>query len=125
MTGLSSQLADPSRIANFAPGPCSVINATTDSSRVAIGGNGTDFQFYNAGTNEAFVNVGDGTVVAVAAPGTTDVAGGNITVPPGAIVIYNFGAKVLAAVEAGSAVNVAAVTATGGALLRISQGQGS
>jgi hypothetical protein len=102
-----------------------VINAGTVSARVPIAGNGQDFLFYNDGTNEAFVNVGDGTVLAVAAAGTNEVGTGNVVVPPGMLVVYDFGAQVAAVVATTGTVNVAGVTATGSALLRISQGRGS
>lgn len=81
---------------------------------VLTGGSGQDFEFKNVGTVEAFVTVG---TVAVANAATTGVET-SISIPAGAILVYNFP-------MAPDAATVAFITASGTTTLRAAQGTGS
>jgi hypothetical protein len=107
---------------NFQSQENGTIAATATSQRIPFGGSGTDFQITNLGPDEAFVAVGPSTVVAVAGGTATLADDGSISVPPGAIVVYNF-RNAMGALQGGPPF-VAAVS-SGTALLRVSQGVGS
>lgn len=106
---------------NFQSQQNATIAATSVSQSVQFNGPGTDFMFVNMGTAEAFVAVGPASVVAVAGGGATAANDGSISVPPGAIVVYNF-RNAMVALQ-GLPPYVAAISPTG-TLLRISQGAG-
>lgn len=100
---------------NFRGTAYGTLAVSNSSGTLALtGGVGQDFEFKNVGTIEAFVNLG---TLAVANAGTTGVET-SLSIPAGAILVYNFP-------NAADAATVAAVTATGTTTLRVSQGNGS
>lgn len=119
-TNLNPQ-ANPSHpvsVYNFAPTANGSILATNVSQSIAIGGYGNTFQFQNAGTAEVFVEVGGASVVAVAGGAITAASDGSLAIQPGYCVVYDYPGLALP-------LYVAAVTASGSSLVRVSRGRGS
>ena len=106
---------------NFQSTQNATIAATATSQSVEFSGSGTDFLFINTGTAEAFVAVGPSSVVALAGGSVTAANDGSISVPAGAVVVYNFRNAMVAL--KGAPPFVAAISPTG-TLLRVSQGMG-
>lgn len=92
------------------------IAVTSTSQAIALQGAGGSVLLQNVGTTECFVAVGDSTVTATAGTGTTDATDGSMSVPAGAIVVYSIPQ---------TATYVAAVTAAGTTILRVSRGSGT
>jgi hypothetical protein len=92
------------------------IAVTTTSQRIALTGTGSSIRVANVTATEAFINVGDSTVVAVAGAGATQASDGAMSVPANSLGFY---------AVPGSATHVAAITAAGTATLRISRGEGA
>lgn len=103
---------------NFRSTDNATIATTGTSANVTMVGDGTDFQFANVGTAEAFVTVATSAATAIAGGGSTKDGDGSNSVPAGAIMVYSFP-------NAGSAPSVAAITATGTTTLRVARGFGS
>jgi len=109
---------------NFQAGQKNTLACSETSNNVKFSGASTDFEFKNIGTNEAFVDFG-GSDVTVTAGGTNTAANdGGLSIPAGAILIYNATDKMV--VQQGGPIYVAGVCASGNTTtLRITQGTGS
>ena len=104
---------------NFRSTDNATVAVTNSTGNVALTGQGSDFEFKNTGSVEAFVNVGaSSSVTATAGGALTADKDGSQSVPAGAILVYSFP-------NCGATPYVAAITATGTTTLRVSQGFGS
>lgn len=104
-----------STIRNFRPISAGTLVTTGTSGTLTLAaGVGQDFEFKNVGTLEAFINLG----TTVTAGGTVTAEGGGLSIPAGAILIYNFP-------NAQDGATIAAITQTGTTTLRVAQGTGS
>ncbi len=109
---------------NFQAGQKNTLACTATPASVQFIGPGTDFEFKNVGTGEAFVAFG-GANVTVTSGGTVSAANdGGLSIPAGAILIYNAADAMTA--QQGAGIYVAGVCASSvTTTLRITQGSGS
>lgn len=109
---------------NFQAAQKNTLACTATSNSVEFTGNGTDFEVKNIGTTEAFIAWGGPAVTVAAGGSSTAQNDGGLSIPGGAILIYN--ATDLMVAQQGGPIYVAGICASGGSTtLRIAQGTGS
>lgn len=109
--------AIPSAFAAFFPEQTSTLACTTSSASVAVGLVGDTLMLKNEGPSTAFVSFGDSGVTATAGGSTTKSSDGSYPMLAGEI-------STVRVDSVGQGLNVAGVTASGTATLRISRGSG-